>query len=105
MVKAEKRQKQEEERKRSDEERAKANAAHAQRFSDAGMAASAAEGTEDKILAEQANCLVPVGSGYASSTGDSAPMNPFTKDKQIPQKVFGIPRRVRESFANDEGQY
>lgn len=40
-VKAEKRLKQEEERKRNDEERAKANAAHAQRFSDAGMAASA----------------------------------------------------------------
>ena len=89
-VKAEKRQKQEEDRKRIEEERGRAIAAYDLRFSSAGVAASMAEGTGDKILAAQVSCLVPAGSGYDSSTGDSATINPFTKQKQIPKKIFGI---------------
>lgn len=89
-VKADKRSEQEEERKCIEREHAKADEAHALRFSDVGMAASVAEGTEDKVLPDQVNCLVPVGCGYDSSTGDSSPLNPYTKKRQTPQKVHGI---------------
>ena len=75
----EKEEEEEEERKILDENRAKANDAHAQRFSDAGVAASVAGGSEDKVIADHVNCLVPAGSGYDSSTEGSTSLNHYTR--------------------------
>lgn len=104
-VKAEKRLVQESEREQIDLDRnEKAAEAHDLRFSDAGVAASVADGIGDRILQTQVCHLVPEGSGYDSSTGDTAPLHPFTKKKQIPQVMHGIPggcvNRIRGDHNN-----
>ena len=84
-VKAERRSAQESLRaeiKRSRDE--KFAEAHALRFFEEGVAASAAAGIGERILQ-------PEGDGYDSITGDGATLHPFTKKKEIPRVIYGIP--------------